>query len=367
MGAARALTTIVHIQSGDFPVAIEPTHRVERVPLRTVWPREQQDFSRWLVENIDFLNEQLPFDVDPESLRPEQAAGDFWVDVVGDATDPDSAEPIKVVIENQLGQTDHDHLGKVLTYVAAFDAKAAIWISARARPEHAKAVQWLNDESTIDAWLFGVEVIRIAGSPEAPLLTQIVGPSELSRKAKVDKRASELDRSERGGFWAVVLPRVAEACRHLGVWQGKRVSASAQVWHRVPDSPGRIGWEIWVSQHGSWICIRVDAESQEEANHYFDQLQREKEAVEAEFGGPLMWDPLEAYQTSRIRWDNPRSGGFRDDSELWPAVGDDLADAMSRLVAATKGRVAALVPYEVVELEASVEASPSVSAEVAVD
>jgi hypothetical protein len=344
-----------------------PTNRVEKVPLRTVWLRERQDFSRWLVENIDFLNEQLPFEVDPESLRPEQAAGDFSVDVVGEATYPDSSEPIMVVIENQLEQTDHDHLGKVLTYLAAFDAKAAVWISGRARPEHAKAVQWLNDESSIDAWLFDVEVIRIAGSPEAPLLTQIVGPSALSRKAKVDKRASEVDRTERGGFWAIVLPRVAEACQHLGVWQGKRVSSSAQVWHRVPNSPGRIGWEIWVSQHRSWICVRVDAESQEEANHYFDQLQSEQETINAEFGSALLWDPLEAYQTSRISWDMPSPVGFRDDSELWPAVGDDLAEAMSRLVAATQYRIAALVPYDVVEIEATVDASTGVVGELEVE
>ena len=341
----------------------EPTHRVERVPLRSVWPREQQDFSRWLVENIDFLNDQLPFDVDPESLRPEQAAGEFWVDVVGDAADPDSSEPIKVVIENQLEQTDHDHLGKVLTYLAAFDAKAAIWISARARPEHAKAIQWLNDESSIDAWLFDVEVVRIAGSPEAPLLTQIVGPSELSRKAKVEKRASQADRSEREAFWTAVLPKVADACRRLGVWQGRRVAGSAQVRQGAPNSPGRIGWEIWVSHHGSWICLRIDADSQEEATHYFDQLQKEKEAIEAEFGGPLLWDPLEAYQTSRIRWDNLRAGGFRDEPELWSAVGDDIAEAMSRLVVATQSRVAALVPYEVIELEATVDGVASVTAE----
>lgn len=344
-------------------MTIEPTQRVERVPLRSVWPREQQDFSRWLVENIDFLNEQLPFDVDPESLRPEQAAGDFSVDIVGEAVYPDSTEPIKVVIENQLQQTDHDHLGKVLTYLAAFDAKAAIWISGRARPEHAKAVQWLNDESSIDAWLFDIEVVRIAGSPEAPLLTQIVGPSELSRKAKIEKRASQADRREKEAFWTVVLPKVAESCRPLGVWQGRRASGSVNAWQTVPNSPGRIGWEIWVTHHGSWICLRVDANGQEEAAYYFDQLQKEREAIEAEFADSLVWDPLEAYQSSFIRWDSPRSGGFRDDPELWPAVGDDLAEAMSRLVVATQGRVAALVPHEVIELEATVEGSVSVTAE----
>ena len=97
-----------------------PTNRVEKVPLRDARPHEQQDFSRWLVENIDLLNEHLPFNVDPDSLQREQAAGDFAVDVVGEATGPDSTEPFNVVIENQLERTDHDHLGKVLTYLAAY-------------------------------------------------------------------------------------------------------------------------------------------------------------------------------------------------------------------------------------------------------
>lgn len=167
-------------------MAMEPTHRVERVPLRSVWPREQQDFSRWL-----------------------------------------------------------------------------------------------SDESSIDAWLFGVEVILIAGSPEAALLTQIVGPSDLSRKAKVE----------------------------------------------------------------------------------FDQLERQRDAIEAEFGDSLRWDPLDSYRTSLICWDNPRPGGYRDDRETWPAVGDDLAAAMARLVAATQARVTELVPYEVVELEANVGGTADVTAE----
>ena len=151
--------------------------RVTKVDLRTVWAHEQTGFSRWLVENIDFLNEQLPFDIDPESLRAEAPAGDFSVDVVGDAS-LDNGESIKVIVENQLEQTDHRRLGQVLTYVAAYGASAAIWISAQARPEHAKAVQWLNDEANIDAWLFDVEIIQIDESRPAPTLTRIVGPSD---------------------------------------------------------------------------------------------------------------------------------------------------------------------------------------------
>lgn len=326
-------------------MSIEPIHRVERVPPRTVWPHEQKEFSQWLVQNIDLLNEQLPFEVDPDSLSPEQRAGDFWVDVVGEAADPESAEPIKVVIENQLEPTNHDHLGKVLTYAAAFDARAAIWISARARPEHAKAIQWLNDESSIDAWLFDVEVVRIGDSPVAPLLTQIVGPSRLSKEAKAEKQASNADRKAKEAFWTLVLLKVADACSHLGVWQGRAPSSSVHVWQTVPNGVGNMGWQVWVTMQTSWICLRVDAETQEEATAYFEQLLEQKEAIEADFDGPLQWSPLDGYRASLLRWDNPIPGGFRDDPETWPEVADAIAQAMASLVEATRTRVAALEPY----------------------
>ncbi|MCY3564321.1 MAG: DUF4268 domain-containing protein, partial [bacterium] len=127
--------------------------RIERVDLRVVWPHEANDFTPWLAANIELLNENLPFDIDPDSIEQEASAGGFSVDIVGDSA-TDQGEPGKVVIENQLEQTDHDHLGKLLTYLAAYQANAVIWIAGKVRPEHTKAVQWLNDNATLDAYLF---------------------------------------------------------------------------------------------------------------------------------------------------------------------------------------------------------------------
>ncbi len=215
------------------------------------------------------------------------------MDIIGDAVSDETGEPFKVIIENQLEETDHRHLGQILIDVAAYGARVAVWISASARPEHAKAVQWLNDESSVDAYLFDVEVIRIENSRPAPILTRIVGPSELSKKAKAEKQANQADKQRIFGFWSTVLPSVASARSHLGVWQGRSPGQSVHVWQTVPNSAGRIGWQIWVTAHGSWLCLRVDAKTDEEAVHLWNQLLLRRPEIDQTFGPGLIWDPLD--------------------------------------------------------------------------
>jgi len=107
--------------------------KLKRVPLREVWRHEALDFTKWLQDNIDVLNDVLNLSL--SSAEREQPAGSFNVDIVAE---DDSGNP--VIIENQLGKSDHDHIGKIITYLVALDAKIAIWIVADHRPEHVRAV-----------------------------------------------------------------------------------------------------------------------------------------------------------------------------------------------------------------------------------
>jgi hypothetical protein len=136
--------------------------RLRRVGLREVWPHEAIDFTKWLADNLDVLNEVLSLTLqNPES---EQAAGDFRVDIVAE-----EADGTPVVIENQLAQSDHAHLGKIITYLTGLEAKRAIWIVSDPRPEHITAVSWLNSESsTAKFYLVKVEAVRIGASDPAP-------------------------------------------------------------------------------------------------------------------------------------------------------------------------------------------------------
>ena len=149
--------------------------------MREVWPHEAQDFTPWLAENIDVLNNVI--DLSLSIIEREQAAGDFSVDLVAE---DESGNP--VIIENQLERSNHDHLGKLITYLTQIGAKAAIWIVADPRPEHISAISWLNESSSASFYLLKLEAVRIEGSPPAPLLTLIVGSSEQSQEVGETKK-----------------------------------------------------------------------------------------------------------------------------------------------------------------------------------
>lgn len=84
--------------------------KIQKVPLREIWKREDKDFTKWLEENIDYLCDVLGFEFNV--ISSEEAVGPFKVDLYGE-----DASGEKVIVENQLERTDHTHLGQVITYL----------------------------------------------------------------------------------------------------------------------------------------------------------------------------------------------------------------------------------------------------------
>jgi hypothetical protein len=140
--------------------------KLEKVDLRDVWKHEATDFSAWLAlpENLDALAEQLGIEIEP--IGTEVSVGRFKIDIL--AKEPNTGEHI--IIENQLEPTNHDHLGKVITYAAGLDARYLIWIVRDVLPEHLKAIEWLNDhlDDAICCFLIRIEVWQIGESMPAP-------------------------------------------------------------------------------------------------------------------------------------------------------------------------------------------------------
>lgn len=293
-----------------------PIAKLTRVPLREVWKHEAYDFSRWLEVNIDLLNEIL--DLNLTFSEREGAAGNFSIDLVAEG---EGGRP--VVIENQLSASNHDHLGKLLTYAAALDAQAAIWLVARPRQEHVAAVAWLNEASSTAFYLVQVEAVRIGDSDPAPLLTKIVGPSpEASEVGEVKKDLSERQQLRRA-FWKLLLDRArGRTSLHTAV------SPQPASWIATGAGMSGLSWNYVTLQHGMRIELYIGTPDEQVNSNLFERLQSHREEVEASFGDPIDWQRLEGRQGCRIAY-HLSLGGWRD-QEKWPDVVDAAIDAMIR-------------------------------------
>ena len=175
--------------------------KMEKKDLHTVWKHEERDFSRWLSkgENLALLSDALDLDLQFEGK--EVPVGGFSVDLL--VTDANTG--YKVIIENQLGVTNHDHLGKIITYAAGKEANILIWIVGKARDEHRQAVKWLNDKtgSDVDIYLLEMELWRIGNSAYAPKFNIVESPNNLVKATKDPEGSTETGQLQLN-FWQEV-------------------------------------------------------------------------------------------------------------------------------------------------------------------
>ena len=153
--------------------------RLEPVAVREVWPNEESDFTPWLAEpeNLGVLADALGMSL--EFVAREEKVGPYSADIL--CRDPN--DQTKVVVENQLGQTDHDHLGKLLTYAAHFNARVLVWVARTFTDQHRAALDWLNEVSETSTRFFGLEIElwRIGDSVPAPKFNVVARPNDWTR------------------------------------------------------------------------------------------------------------------------------------------------------------------------------------------
>ena len=305
----------------------EKIGRLKKVSLREVWPREPQDFTPWLADNIDLLNDTI--DLSLSIVERENPAGEFSADLFAEDESGNF-----VIIENQLEPSNHDHLGKVITYLTVLGAKAAIWIVSEPRPEHITAISWLNESYSASFYLIKLEAIRIGDSFPAPMLTLIVGSSEESRRAGDEKKELKERHLILNRFWTQLLNRARERTPlHANIAPNDR----SYQWTPVKNG---LYLRYGIQQHTSDVKLYIDrgADRRDSENsEIFDALAEAKEEIQKAFGEPLEWFPLEGRRACRI--DKQLSlGGYRDE-EKWPEIQEATIDAMIRLYAALKPHI----------------------------
>lgn len=306
--------------------------RLTSVPLQQVWDHEAHDFTVWLQSNLDVLNEHLDFQL--VTAEREQSTGSFYVDLVAEDSHGNT-----VVIENQLERTDHDHLGKLLTYLAAFEADTAIWIASEPRAEHIKAVAWLNDSSSASFYLFRVEAVQIGDSPPAPLVTPIVGPTvEGKRVASQKKEKSEITNT-RYSYWSALLEVSASKTR---LFSG--LSPARGPYMQTTAGAAGLSYSYWVNKVGARIQLWIDKgkDHGDLNNSIFEQLAANREQIDDAAGAPLTWDSMPDARSAKIVRELPGSPGYSASPEEWASLMPAMVDAMDSFRVALEPHIKSL-------------------------
>jgi hypothetical protein len=256
------------------------------------------------------------------------------------------------LIENQLERTDHNHLGKLLTYAAGMEAKAVIWIAARFTDEHRAAIDWLNRITTDGVRFFGVEVeVWKIDASLAVKFNVVSRPNDWAESAKAGRQAIESEiRAMQLAYWEAFEPVIRGLAEPISSSIRK-----IRPRHYIQFPIGRTKFSLAAAMKRR--TKQVDAELYirgKNAKTFFALLQDQKDAIEQELGFALAWEELPEGQDARIAvyLDNADP----EDKADWPRQHDWLARRVNDLRRVLAPRVAALpAAADVAEVEEEVE------------
>jgi hypothetical protein len=303
--------------------------RLEKVSLRDLWASESGDFTPWLAlpENLKLLGEAIGIDLELEAQ--EKDVGPFRLDLLC----KESESGRTVVIENQIEETDHPHLGQLLTYAAGLDAAFVIWVARSFTDEHRAALDWLNEKTNAGVRFFGVEIEawRIGDSAPAPKFNIVSEPNESSDRAKQAVREVGLNETEqlRIKFWTALTAYMKSAA---AAFQCNSVAPSYWLRIKSPLQGFRFGFEM--SARDQYIDAYVGSSSEDRMNALRRICREHKEEFERELGEKVDWeDNKGSFWISVFREDDPSN------ADNWPRQHQWMKEAMDKLLRAVSKHV----------------------------
>lgn len=267
--------------------------RLIEVDVRELWKHEQYDFSNWLARpvNLEYLNEILGLtliDVDKEVY-----VGPYRCDLVA----KDETSGITVIIENQLEGTNHDHLGKIITYASGLEAKVMVWVVREAKEEHRAAIEWLNNNTAGDINFFLIEIhaYRIGNSDPAPKFEVVEKPNDFVKRSKAKSGDDELNKrhSERLFFWEQFNQVVASRGKPFNIRK-----ATTDHWYHVSidSKEAYVGISLGSKDRNITVGFYI-----RDNKALFDRLFEKKDEIERKLGIPVIWDRRDNEKASTIK------------------------------------------------------------------
>ena len=266
--------------------------KLKEVDIRDLWKHEQYDFSTWLSksENIEELNEILGLTL--VDISKETYVGAYRCDLFA----KDETTGTKVIIENQLEMSNHDHLGKIITYASGLDAKVIVWIVKEAREEHRSAIEWLNNISgnNVGFFLLELHAYKIGDSDPAPMFKVLEQPNDFIKNNKANKNDESMNKSQsqRLEFWTQFNEILVKRGKPFNVRK-----ATTDHWYDVAMGSGEAHVSITLVNKDSSIGIELSIPKDKQL---FDKLYAKRKEIESALGFELDWRRLDNAKASRI-------------------------------------------------------------------
>jgi Domain of unknown function (DUF4268) len=265
-----------------------------RVPLREAWKHEAGEFTPWLAqpENLERLADELGLN-ELSCVATEHRIGDFKLDMLcNDGVD-------QIIVENQLEETDHKHLGQLISYAAGVEAKKVIWIAESFRPEHMAALHFLNENTTEDLTFFGVqiELWRIGDSALAPKFEIIVKPDNWSKSSREEAKAitdGSPARQLRLRFWRALHAKLSLAAPQIRMHTptARRYMNSSSL-----RTNAHLGVAVNMRDERIYVELYLGGD---EAKARFAGLLKLRKQIESQLGFELEWMELADAKASRL-------------------------------------------------------------------
>jgi hypothetical protein len=261
---------------------------IEPKNAREYWEHEEQKFTPWLAEDgLSYLEDALNLEL--ELMDTERSVGRYSLDILAEEANSGRT----VVVENQLEDSDHDHLGKLLAYASGVDADVGVWIAPHFHDEHIDAVNWINENTQrgVDLFAINLEVWKIDESKPAVRLNPIEKPSEWRDRINTEDDRGELSElgERRLDYWTEFRDRIGEADTPLRPWKPR-----PKYWYTNPigKSSFKIGFHVnksfSVGSDSEKDKLRCQLEIRDDAEA-FEELLEQKEEIEDELGEEAIW------------------------------------------------------------------------------
>jgi len=267
--------------------------RLKKVDLREAWAHEAYDFTQWLSneDNIELLGDEIGIEI--SVLETEASVGRFSVDMLAE----ESNKGNDIIIENQLEKTNHDHLGKIITYAAGVEADIVIWIVKESQEEHQKAIQWLNESTNneISFFLVQIELWQIDNSNYAPKINVIEKPNYWSKEVKTSVENAKLTKTKRMqlDFWTKLKEYAEKRGENIGFRK-----PYPQNWYDVSIGVSDAHISLTVNTREEEIACEIYIpDSPDTFNMFFEN----KNKIESEIEESLDWQELPEKKASRIK------------------------------------------------------------------